>query len=89
MNVSSKKGAAPTTVRLRFQGATGSILKVSESLKKEENTMNLYGPKQLADSMRTVRKNTILMADDIPEKEYDYRPMLESRSVAETLVHVV
>jgi hypothetical protein len=88
MNLSSKKGAAPTTVRLRFQGGTGSILKVSESLKKEENTMNLYGPKQLADSMRTVRKNTILMADDIPEKEYDYRPTMESRSVAEILVHV-
>jgi hypothetical protein len=27
--------------------------------------MNLYGPKQLADSMRTVRKNTILIAEDI------------------------
>ena len=29
--------------------------------------MNLYGPKELADSMRTVRKNTILIAEDIPE----------------------
>jgi len=26
----------------------------------EEDTMNLYGPKQLADSTRTVRKNTAL-----------------------------
>src|SRR5215467_12314031 len=50
--------------------------------------MNLYGPKQLADSMRTVRKNTILIAEDIPEKEYGYRPTPESRSVAETLVHI-
>ena len=50
--------------------------------------MNLYGPKQLADSMRTVRKNTILIAEDIPEKDYGYRPAPESRSVAETLVHI-
>src|SRR5215469_6494832 len=54
----------------------------------EEETMNLYGPKQLAESMRTVRKNTILIAEDIPEKNYDYRPMPESRSVRETLVHI-
>lgn len=50
--------------------------------------MNLYGPKQLADSMRTVRKNTIVIAEDIPEKDYGYRPSPESRSVAETLVHI-
>ena len=50
--------------------------------------MNLYGPKQLIDSMRTVRKNTILVAEDIPEKDYGYRPTSESRSVAETLVHI-
>ena len=54
----------------------------------EEETMNLYGPKQLAESMRTVRKNTILIAEDIPEKSYDYRPTPESRSVRETLVHI-
>jgi hypothetical protein len=50
--------------------------------------MNLYGPKQLADSMRTVRKNTISIAEDIPEKDYGYRPTPESRSVAETLIHI-
>jgi len=50
--------------------------------------MNLYGPKQLADSMRTVRKNTILIAEDIPEKDFGYRPTPESRSVQETLVHI-
>ena len=50
--------------------------------------MNLFGPKQLADSVRTVRKNTILIAEDIAEKDYDYRPTPESRSVAETLIHI-
>lgn len=50
--------------------------------------MNFYGSKQLANSMRTVRKNTIVIAEDIPEKDYGYRPSPESRSVAETLVHI-
>ena len=50
--------------------------------------MNLYGLKQLVESARTVRKNTILIAEDIPEKDYGYRPTPESRSVSETLVHI-
>ena len=50
--------------------------------------MNLYGPKQLAESMRTVRKNTIQIAEDISEKDYNYRPTPESRSVLETMVHI-
>jgi hypothetical protein len=50
--------------------------------------MNLYGPKQLADSMRVVRKNTIAIAEDIPEEHYSYRPAPESRSVRETLLHM-
>jgi hypothetical protein len=31
--------------------------------------MNLYESKQLADSMRVVRKNTIAIAEDIPEAQ--------------------
>ena len=50
--------------------------------------MNFYGPKQLVDSMRTVRKNTIQIAEDIPEKDYGYRPTPESCSTAEILVHI-
>ena len=50
--------------------------------------MSLYGPTQLAESFRTVRKNTIQIAQDIPEKDYEYRPTPQSRSVAETLVHI-
>ena len=50
--------------------------------------MNLYGPEQLVDSMRTVRKNTIQIAEDIAENDYSYRPTPESRSAAETLVHI-
>jgi uncharacterized damage-inducible protein DinB len=50
--------------------------------------MSLYGLQQLIDSTRIVRKNTIQIAEDIPEKDYDYRPTPESRSVAETLAHI-
>jgi uncharacterized damage-inducible protein DinB len=56
--------------------------------KNQEEAMQLYGAKQLADSMRTVRKNTILIAEDIPENHYGYRPTPDSRSVRETLVHI-
>jgi uncharacterized damage-inducible protein DinB len=50
--------------------------------------MSLYGIQQLADSMRAVRKNTILMADDIPEAKYGFRATPETRSIAEALVHI-
>jgi uncharacterized damage-inducible protein DinB len=56
--------------------------------KNQEEAMQLYGAKQLADSMRTVRKNTILIAEDIPENHYGYRATPDSRSVRETLVHI-
>jgi uncharacterized damage-inducible protein DinB len=50
--------------------------------------MNLYGLKELVDGIRTVRKNTILIAEDIPEEKYGYRPAPESRTVAATLAHI-
>ena len=50
--------------------------------------MSLYGVRQLADSMRAVRQNTILIAGDVPESKYDFRATPETRSVAETLVHI-
>jgi uncharacterized damage-inducible protein DinB len=50
--------------------------------------MSFYGIRQLADSMRAVRQNTILIAGDIPESKYTFRATSETRSVAETLVHI-
>jgi uncharacterized damage-inducible protein DinB len=50
--------------------------------------MSLYGIRQLTDSVRAVRANTILMADDIPESQYGFRATPAGRSVAETLVHI-
>ncbi len=50
--------------------------------------MTYYGAKELADSFRTVRKNTVQVAEDIPEAQYSYRAAPETRSVAEMLLHV-
>ena len=50
--------------------------------------MNYYGAADLAESFRTVRKNTIIIADEIGEEHYGFRPTPENRSVAETLLHV-
>ena len=50
--------------------------------------MTYYGGKELAAAFRTVRKNTIQIAEDIPENKYDFKPAPDSRSVRETLAHV-
>jgi len=50
--------------------------------------MNYYGAKELADSFRTVRKNTIIIAEEIGEDRYDFRPAPGTRTVAQTLVHI-
>jgi len=50
--------------------------------------MTYYGAKDLADSFRTVRKNTIAVAEDIPENQYGFRAAPETRTVAQSLVHI-
>src|SRR5256885_15232560 len=50
--------------------------------------MTYYGAEELARSFRTVRNNTIKIAEEIPEDKYGFRPAEGCRSVAETLVHV-
>jgi uncharacterized damage-inducible protein DinB len=50
--------------------------------------MTYYGGKELAASFRTVRENTIKIAEEIPENKYDYRPAPDSRSIGATLTHI-
>jgi uncharacterized damage-inducible protein DinB len=50
--------------------------------------VNYYGGKELAESFRTVRKNTLEIAQDIPEDKYSFRPIPETRSVSELLTHI-
>ena len=50
--------------------------------------MIAYGGKELADAFRTVRKNTIQVAEDIPEANYGHVAAPEVRPVARMLTHV-
>lgn len=50
--------------------------------------MNYYGAKELAAAFRTVRKNTIQIAEDIPEEHYSFHAAPGSRTVGQMLVHI-
>ncbi|HYB94718.1 MAG TPA: DinB family protein [Vicinamibacterales bacterium] len=50
--------------------------------------MTYYGAKELAESFRTVRRNTIQVAEDIPEDKYGFRAAPDTMSVAELLAHL-
>ena len=50
--------------------------------------MNFYGAKELAESFRTVRKNTITIAQELPEEKYGFRPAPNTRTVGELLAHI-
>lgn len=50
--------------------------------------MNYYGAKDLAASFRTVRKNTIIIAEEIGDEHYGFRATPETRTVAQMLTHL-
>lgn len=50
--------------------------------------MSQYGTKELAAAFRTVRNNTIRIAEEIPEDKYDFAPAPGVRTVSELLRHI-
>ena len=50
--------------------------------------MTYYGARNLADAFRTVRKNTIAVAEEIPAEKYDFLPVPGVRTVAAQLAHI-
>ena len=50
--------------------------------------MMYYGGKELAASFRTVRTNTIKIAEEIPENKYEFRAAPDTRSIGQTLAHI-
>ena len=50
--------------------------------------MTCYGPRELAAAFRTVRNNTIKIAEDIPENKYDFRAAPDTRAIGQTLTHI-
>src|SRR5215468_6370583 len=50
--------------------------------------MTYYGAKELAEAFRTVRKNTIQIAEDIPEAHYTFKAADDVRTVEKLLTHI-
>ena len=50
--------------------------------------MSIYGGKELADAFRTVRRNTVQIAEDIPEAKYNFEAAAEVRSIGRMLTHI-
>jgi uncharacterized damage-inducible protein DinB len=50
--------------------------------------MTYYGGKEMAASFRTVRTNTVQIAQDLPEERYGFIAAEGARSVAQMLVHL-
>jgi uncharacterized damage-inducible protein DinB len=50
--------------------------------------MSTYGGKELAKAFRTVRKNTVQVAEDIPEEKYSFVAAPGVKPVAHMLTHV-
>ena len=50
--------------------------------------MTTYGGKQLADAFRVVRKNTIQVAEDIPESQYGHVAAPGCKPVGRMLAHI-
>jgi uncharacterized damage-inducible protein DinB len=48
----------------------------------------IYSAKDLAAAFRTVRKNTIVVARDIPADKFGFRATPDTRTVGETLAHM-
>ena len=50
--------------------------------------MTYYGGKEMAASFRTVRNNTLKIAEEIPEEKYTFKPADECRTIGQTLTHI-
>jgi uncharacterized damage-inducible protein DinB len=50
--------------------------------------MNCYGGRELARAYRTVRDNTVKIAEEIPETGYDFVPAPGLRTVRQLLTHI-
>jgi uncharacterized damage-inducible protein DinB len=58
------------------------------SFDQRRDRLNYYGATELAEGFRTVRKNTITIAQELPEEEYGFRPAPGTRTVGELLAHI-
>jgi uncharacterized damage-inducible protein DinB len=50
--------------------------------------MTYYGSKEIAAAFRTVRENTVKIAEEIPEEKYQFRATPDTKTIGETLTHI-
>ena len=50
--------------------------------------MTYYGGKEIAAAFRTVRENTVKIAEEIPEEQYQFRATPDTKTVGEMLTHI-
>jgi uncharacterized damage-inducible protein DinB len=50
--------------------------------------MTYYGSREMAEAFRTVRRNTLQIANDIPDDQYGFRVTPDTMTVAEELAHI-
>jgi len=50
--------------------------------------MTCYGSKEMAAAFRTVRNNTVKIAEEIPENKYDFEAAPEVRPIGKLLTHI-
>ncbi|MEP7346494.1 MAG: DinB family protein [Gemmatimonadaceae bacterium] len=50
--------------------------------------MSAYGAQQMAAAFRTVRSNTVRIAEEIPEDKYDWAPAAGTKTVQALLAHI-
>src|SRR3974390_913571 len=50
--------------------------------------MTYYGAKELAEAYRTVRKNKLIIAEEIPEDKYSFKAASDIRTVEKLLTHI-
>jgi uncharacterized damage-inducible protein DinB len=81
------RGQAEARHRRQFAPGREAPAPVKMTFTSEE-TVTYYGAKELAESFRTVRKNTIKIAEEVPEDKYDFSPAPDTRSIRDTLVHI-
>lgn len=51
-------------------------------------SMTYYGGTHLAESFRTVRRNTLKIAEEIPDEHYAFKVAPDARSVGQLLAHI-
>jgi uncharacterized damage-inducible protein DinB len=50
--------------------------------------MTYYGGKEIAAAFRTVRENTVKIAEEIPEDKYQFRATPDTKTIGEMLTHI-